>query len=163
MPDAPVIWNNLARIRSWLADDAGAIEAFRRYAALSVPQEDAVEAEATAMFLSPSPLGDEIDVLRWSWPVRDAERLQELLLSDRRIVPTPVDRANWPMSESPPPRMTGALLDRPALREDDAVTRDTIPPWRAKYCSSAARPIASSAGNRGRAAIGRRPREGDRR
>ena len=127
VPDAPVIWNNLARIRSWLADDAGAIEALRRYAALPVPLEDAVEAEATAMFLSPSPLGDEVDVLRWSWPVRDAERLQERLLSDRRIMPTPVDLANWPVSESPPPRLAGALLDRPALGADDAVSRDTIP------------------------------------
>ncbi len=146
VPDAPVIWNNLARIRSWLADDAGAIEAFRRYAALYVGQvsnlpesrqignlphsvslEDATEAEATAMFLSPSPLGDEIDVLRWSWQVRDAERLQELLLSDGRIVITPVDRANWPVNESPPPRLNGALLDRPALRADDAVSRDAMP------------------------------------
>jgi hypothetical protein len=127
VPDAAVVWNNLARVRSWLADDAGAIEALRRYAALPVPLEDTVEAEATAMFLSPSLLGDEVDVLRWSWPVRDAERLQELLLSDRRILPTPVDLANWPVSESPPPRMAAVLLDRPSLREGDAISGETMP------------------------------------
>jgi hypothetical protein len=142
VPDAAVVWNNLARIRSWLADDAGAIEAFGRYAALPVPLEDAVEAEATAMFLSPSPLGDEVDVLRWEWPVGDAERLQELLLSERRILPTPMDMSQWPVHESPPPRMTGALLDRPALRDGDDISRDTIPRLEAQICSLAARPIA---------------------
>jgi hypothetical protein len=125
--NSPVIWNNLARIRSWLADDVGAIEALRRYAALPVSLDDAAEAEATAMFLNPSPLGDEIDLLRWTWPVRDAERLQELLLSDGRVLPMPMDPASWPVSDSPPPRMTAALLDRPALRDGDAVSRDTIP------------------------------------
>jgi len=125
--DSPVIWNNLARIRSWLGDDAGAGAALRHYAALPAPLEDAVEAEATAMLLSPSPLGDDVDVLRWEWPVRDADRLQELLLSDRRILPTPIDLSAWPVGQSPPPRLAGALLDRPALRGDEPLTRDTIP------------------------------------
>ena len=135
VPDAPVVWNNLGRIRSWLADDAGAGEALRRYAAfyvgqvsnLSVSLDDAVEAEATAMLLTPSPLGDEVDVLRWSWTVRDPERLQELLLSDRRVLTMPVDLSAWPVDESPPPRMTAALLDRPAMRSEDPLSRETIP------------------------------------
>ncbi len=126
-PDAPAVWNNLGRIRSWLADDAGAAEALRRFAALEVPLEDAVEAVTTAMLLVASPLGDEIDLLRWSWPVGDAERLQELLLSERRVLAMPVDVSAWADSETPPPRMAAALLDRPALRSDDAVSLDTIP------------------------------------
>lgn len=126
VPDAPVVWNNLARIRSWLADDA-AVESLRHYAALGVPSEDAVEAEATAMLLSPSPLGDEVDVLRWSWPVRDAERLQELLLSDRRVMQLPVDLSAWPVGNSPPPRTAGMLLDRPALSGEESLSRDNLP------------------------------------
>ena len=127
LPDAPAVWINLGRIRSWLADDAGAGEALRRFAALDVRPEDAVEAEATAMLLTSSPLGDEVDLLRWSWTVHDPERLQELLLSDRRVLTMPVDLSAWPVDESPPPRMAVALLDRPALRSEDPITRETVP------------------------------------
>lgn len=126
VPAAPVVWNNLGRIRSWLGDD-GAGEALRRYAALDVPLDDAVEAEATALLLSPSSLGDEVDVLRWSWNVRDPERLQELLLSDRRVLTLPADLSAWPVDESPPPRMVAAILDRPALRSEDPLSRETVP------------------------------------
>ena len=110
VPDAPAVWNNLALVRSWLADEAGACEALQKFAALAVPLEDAVEAEAMAMLMSESPLGDDVDIVRWTWPVRDPERLHELLLSDRRVVPVPVDASAWPVSDSPPPRMAGMLL-----------------------------------------------------
>ena len=49
--DAPAVWNNLALVRSWLADEAGAREAFQKFAALPVALEDAVEAEAIAMLI----------------------------------------------------------------------------------------------------------------
>ena len=34
--DAPAVWNNLALVRSWMADEAGAREAFQKFAALPV-------------------------------------------------------------------------------------------------------------------------------
>ena len=53
----PALWRSLAAVRGWLNDYSGSIEALRRYASFDIPLEDAVEAEATAMLLSDSPLG----------------------------------------------------------------------------------------------------------
>jgi hypothetical protein len=121
------VWNNLALVRGWIADEAGAREALQKFAALPGPLEDAVEAEATAMLLSESPLGDDVDIVRWTWLVRDPELLQESLLSDRRAAPVPVDASAWPVSDSPPPRMAGMLLDRPALDGDESPSLDNVP------------------------------------
>ena len=107
-----------------------------------MPLEDAVEAEAMAMLMSESPLGDDVDIVRWTWPVRDPERLQELLLSDRRVAPVPVDASAWPVSDSPPPRMAGMLLDRPALGQRRELFAWTTCPVSSGNCSSSAeRPI----------------------
>ena len=125
--DAPAVWNNLAVVRSWLADEAGAREAYQKFAALAVPLEDAAEAEAIAMLTSESPLGDDVDIVHWTWPVRDPERLQELLLSDRRIAPIPVNATSWPADDSPPPRMAGMLLDRPLLGIGDDFSLVSMP------------------------------------
>ncbi|MGA2256934.1 MAG: hypothetical protein ABSG53_19960 [Thermoguttaceae bacterium] len=125
--DAPAVWNNLALVRSWLADEEGAREALQKFAALAVPLEDAVESEAIAMLMSESPLGDDVDVVRWTWPVPDPHRLQELLLSDRRVVPVPVDTSAWPVGDSPPPRMAGMLLDRPRRDYDESFSLDNMP------------------------------------
>lgn len=126
--DSPALWSNLAVVRSWLADEAGAREAFQKFAALpTVLEEDAVESAAIAMLTSESPLGDDIDILRWTWPVRDSERLHELLLSDHRIAPVPVDASAWRASDSPPPRMAGMLLDRPSLDIDEGFSLDNMP------------------------------------
>jgi hypothetical protein len=127
VPDSPCIWNNLALVRGWLADEAGAREALHRFAALPVPLEDAVEAEAVAMLISESPLEDDVDMVRWTWPVRDADRLQEAMLSDRRLSPVPVDTSHWPVDESPPPRMGGMLLDRHLLGSDEQFSPENMP------------------------------------
>ncbi len=66
VPDAPAIWHNLAIVRGWLADDDGAIAAWRKYAGVAAELEDAVEAEALAMLLSEDPLGDAVDLVRLS-------------------------------------------------------------------------------------------------
>jgi hypothetical protein len=127
VPDAPCVWQNLAEVRGWLADDAGSRDALRKFAALPVPLEDAVEAEAKAMLMSESPLGDDVDVVRWSWQVRDADRLQESLLSDRRMAAVPVDASQWSVDGSPPPRLGGMLLDRPVLGAGEAFSLDNMP------------------------------------
>jgi hypothetical protein len=125
--DAPAVWINLAVVRSWLADEAGAREAFQKFAALPAALDDAVEAEAIAMLLSESPLGDDVDIVRWTWLVRDPERLHELLLSDRRVARAPVDASTWPVGDAPLPRMAGMLLDRPALGSDENFSLDNLP------------------------------------
>ena len=42
---SPQFWRNLATIRSFLGNYAGAIEALQKYAALNVPADDAIDAE----------------------------------------------------------------------------------------------------------------------
>jgi hypothetical protein len=137
IPDAPVIWQNLAIVRSWLADDEGAGDAWRKYASLhrgvdsqpagQVPLENAVEAEALAMMLAKDPLGDATDLVRQNWTVQDPERLQEALLSDRRVVQVPFDPAALATEDSPPPRFVGMLLSRPQPETADGLTLATMP------------------------------------
>ncbi len=127
LPDAPVVWRNLAVIRSWLADRPGAIEALRKFAAFDGPLEDAVEAESLAMLLSSDPLGDLVDLLKLTWTVRDADRLQEALLSDPRVFQVPFDPRAMAGDETPPPRLICLFLDRPAPGESEKLTLETMP------------------------------------
>jgi hypothetical protein len=126
IPDAPVVWRNLAVLRSWLADQRGMIDALRKFAALAAPLEDAVEAETLAMLLDSDPLGDLVDVLKLTWTVRDAQRLQDALLAEPRLVQVPVSPAAAAGSQTPPPRMMGAILDR-RTPDSDTITLETMP------------------------------------
>ena len=129
VPDAPAIWQNLAMVRLWLAEDDAAIDALRKLAALDVPLDDAVEAEALAMMLSKDPLGDGVDTLRLEWTVRDDQRLQELMLSDRRVAQVPFDPAQMATGDAPPPRMIFVLLDRPLPESSQDLSLDTMPQY----------------------------------
>ena len=126
LPDMPVLWHDLAILRSWLADVPGTIDALRKFAALDVPLEDAVEAEALAMHLDSDPLGDLIDMLKLTWTVRDPQRLQDALLAEPRVVQIPVPPAAAAGSQTPPPRMMGAVLDRRPANAD-ALSLETMP------------------------------------
>jgi len=125
--DAPAIWWNLATLRMWLADNDGAATALRRFAALDVPLDKAVEAEALAQVLSPTPVTDRVDVLRLEYPVLDIEQLTTALLSDRRLSPIPIDPAPWREENLPPPKHAFQILDRPLPATADGLTRDMVP------------------------------------
>ena len=89
VPGEPVIWQNLATLRGWLADNAGCIDALHKYATLRAAQadglEDAVEAQAEAMFLAEDPLGDRLEIFNLVWTIQDVERVQEAFLSAPRL------------------------------------------------------------------------------
>jgi hypothetical protein len=135
--NAPAVWLDLAILRGWLADNVGAIEALHQYAALRAAEpdglEDASEAEAKAMFLSADPLGDQVDVLKIVWTIKDAERAQEALLSSAQWRTVPFDPAMFRDGENPPPKAAFMLLDRPMPSSPDgpgspnSLTRETIP------------------------------------
>ncbi|MGA2032919.1 MAG: hypothetical protein ABSG68_11715 [Thermoguttaceae bacterium] len=126
-PEAAAVWRSLAMVRTWLADDEGAILALRKFAVLAAPSEDAVEAEALAMMLDDNPLGDSLDLLRLTWTVRDAERLQEALLSDRRVMQVPFNPADLAGEDAPPPRAIFSLLDRPLAENGAGLSLHTVP------------------------------------
>lgn len=134
VPGEPFLWQWLAELRAALADSHGAAEALGRLAALDVPWDDAVEAEARAMLLSDDPLGDGVDMLRIVWAVDDVEKLQAAVSLDRRCLTMPEDAAEGhPDDDSPPPRITFLLLDRPEPGASDEIGPHTL-----------ARPIAQA-------------------
>jgi hypothetical protein len=124
---APAVWHNLATVRGWLADTPGCIEALQKLATLDVPLEDAVEAEALALFLSRDPLGDMVDVVTLRYTVDGMDELEAALTASPRAGVTNVDLASLATEESPPPKSVFVLFDR-ALPEPDAeITPETTP------------------------------------
>jgi hypothetical protein len=131
VPDAPVIWRNLATLRGWLADNPGCIEALRRYAALRAREpdglEDAVEAEAVAMLLGSDPLGDRLVMFKVVWTVKDADRAQEGFLSSPQWQAVSFDPARFGDAENPPPRAAYLLLDRPMPASAEGLAAADVP------------------------------------
>lgn len=124
-PETPALWHNLAVLRGWLADSRGAVQALRRYAALDVSLDDAVEAEALAQLIDEDLEQPMIDVVEIEYPVEDIERLMLTLTSDRRANQIPVDAQQH--DEGPPPRAIFVLLDRPQPETGVDITLDAIP------------------------------------
>jgi hypothetical protein len=131
LPGEAVLWQNLATLRGWLADNAGCAEALRRFSAIRAAEpdglDDAVEAEAKAMFLSEYPLGDPIGILKLVWTVNDADKTQEALLSSSRFRGIPFDPAQFNDGETPPPKGAYMLLDRPMPENADGLNLENVP------------------------------------
>jgi hypothetical protein len=131
VPGEPAIWRNLATLRGWLADNAGCIDALRKYAALRASQadglEDAVEAEAEAMFLAEDPLGDRLEIYKLVWAVSDVERLQEAFLSAPRFRTVPFDPTQLGDAENPPPKAAYMLLDRSMPESAQGLSLENTP------------------------------------
>ena len=116
-PQEAGIWHHLANLRCALGQHAAAITALREFVAIKrVPLESAIEAEALAQMLD-ADIGENIDLHRAVFPVRDADALVEHLLDDRRAIrlsddirPTPEEN-----DDAPPPRACFEILDRPNL------------------------------------------------
>jgi hypothetical protein len=124
--DSPALWHNLAVLRGWLADDAGAVEALRKLAALDVPRDDAVEAEALAQLLDVATTGETIDLLTLTYPITDMEALNARL-TDRHFANVPVNTSAWTERQEAPPQGSYALLDREAPRTGVGITREAVP------------------------------------
>ncbi|NQT13967.1 MAG: hypothetical protein HQ582_14530, partial [Planctomycetes bacterium] len=123
----PAVWHNLAIVRGWLADTPGCIEALQKLAALDVPLEDAVEAEALAQFLCDDPLGDMIDVLTLRYTVGDPDQLEAALSAAPQAALTNVDPTSLATEEGPPPKSVYVLFDRAVPEPDAEVTPETTP------------------------------------
>ena len=126
-PEAPAIWRNLATLRGWLADTPGCIAALRRYATLTVPLEDAVEATGTAMILSDDPLGDLQETFSLQWEVGDIEEFQAAVTLDARAMVVPTGPAVSEDDDEPPPKSVYGLFDRPMPEAAEHVTLHDTP------------------------------------
>ena len=70
--------------------------------------------------------GDRVDILSIVYPLTNVEELTARL-SDRRLVPAPVDASAWADENQPPPRNSYLLLDRPAPHSGVGLARDAVP------------------------------------
>jgi len=125
--DPPAVWRGLAVVRGWLADRAGSIEALRKFAALDVPLEDAVEAEAIALFLSDDPLGDQTDVLSLTHEIGDGPRFQAAVASVPRMRPIGIDPSAFTEEDQTPPLAVYMVFDRPVPGAAADVSLPTVP------------------------------------
>lgn len=135
---SPELWQNLARLREWMGDYAGAIEALRKYAALDVPLDDAVEAEAEALILqpqlranAPSESPTPVDDLMVTMAVVDQSAIEERFAADKQLERMPIDASAWAQSlgnqtDEPPPRSVYSVIDRP-LPSAEGLTREQVP------------------------------------
>jgi hypothetical protein len=124
--DSPVLWHNLGTIQSFLGNYGASVDALRKFAALTVSTDDAIEAEALAQLLSKdSQL--QIDELSITYIIANAESIQEKLAADRRIERLPMDTTAWTAQNEPPPRAAFSLLDKPVPATGVGITREQIP------------------------------------
>ncbi|HQU44505.1 MAG TPA: hypothetical protein PK867_16915, partial [Pirellulales bacterium] len=107
------LWRNLGRLRAYLADEARAAEALRRYASLDVPLDDAVEAEMLAQLLDPKTADATIEQVRIVYPVDDVDAVAARLSTSKLVLREPVETLQMENPDEPPPRALFTLLDRP--------------------------------------------------
>ena len=117
-PDQPALWRNLSTLRDWMADANGCAEALRKLASLDIPYDDAVEAEALALLRSEGGFGDEYDVLKLDYEIKDADQLAAAFSACDRAQQVPVDYK--PVDENDvPPKSLFVLVDRPSPESAD--------------------------------------------
>jgi hypothetical protein len=129
-PASPVAWDAAATNRTILADDSGAAEAYRKYAALDVPADDAVIAELYAIALDSSRREQDstgIDLLKVTVPIDDYEGFMEKLTADKRVVRMRVDLASMARENEPPPLAGLMVLDRETPAGSDELRREDVP------------------------------------
>jgi tetratricopeptide (TPR) repeat protein len=109
---------NLGFCRLWLADDAAAAPALRRYVSRLGATAEAVDIEALCQQIAPSTPESEVEHVQLTWPVRNRQALIDALNADpavHREDPGPID----PDDENSPNVEQFVLLDRP---EKEATT-----------------------------------------
>ena len=113
---------NLGFCRLWLADDAAAVAALRRYTARLGTTTEAVDIEALCQMVAPDSPDDQVEHVQLLWPLRDRPALLAALTADPTVHPEgtgPID----PEDEHSPQVDQYALLDRPDPRHGGQESR----------------------------------------
>jgi hypothetical protein len=124
--DWPAICQNIAVLRSWLADGPAAIAAWRKYAAGDIPLDDAVEAEALAQLLD-AEAADVVDLVTLEHEVKDQEGLEARFAANPRSPRMPIDLARLGTPEEPPPKAAWWLIDRAIPASGNGIALDQVP------------------------------------
>jgi hypothetical protein len=125
--DSPELWRNLASVRGFLGNYQGAAEALRKYGSLNLSQDDAVEAEALAQLITKEDAHGQVDDLKVTIAVNNAEEVQEKLAADRRFERLPLDTSRWQEEDGPPPRVGYSLLAQPLPATGVGIAREAVP------------------------------------
>lgn len=125
-PGEPIFWKNLSYLRGWMADDAGMVQGLREFARLSVPLDDAIEAEALAQLHDDQPDKDNVDLVDVTIALEDIDRVLALAHSSRRVLRIPADRFGQEEGV-PPPRLGCGLLDRDMPETAEGLTYESCP------------------------------------
>ena len=125
--DAAPILQNLAVLRTWLAQNEEAVESFHALARIrELPLEDRVHFEALAQLLDTNSDATTVPVVEVAYPVTDTERLMEQCLSHRRVRSMPVPPRDAE-SDEPPAKAMFDVLDRPMPPSSADLTVDDVP------------------------------------
>ena len=121
--DEPAILRNLAIILALNAENELAAKTFRQFAELRrINELDRVHAEALASVLDPK--DRMIDIVQIVYPVDDAEKAMEVLLSTAEAQKMPVPQSE---NDQPPPKGVFELLDKAVPGEEDELTAENLP------------------------------------
>jgi tetratricopeptide (TPR) repeat protein len=123
----PAVVYNLALMHGWLGHVEKFVAGLHQFARLSVPLDDAVEAEALAQLLDPNLHDAKLASVRLVYPINDEDAAIERLASDKRIERYELDPEVLEEDEVTRPRSTHILLDRPVPRTGEALTLDEAP------------------------------------
>lgn len=125
-PSIAVADRNLGFCRLWMADNAGAVQALRRYIRTLGTSEEAVDLEALCQQCDPVGPDDLVELVQLIWPLRDREGLLRNLQADAQSVaddPEPID----PDNEDSPQLDVFVLLDRPQIAARSDLRPDEMP------------------------------------
>ncbi|MDR2117478.1 MAG: hypothetical protein LBP87_13965 [Planctomycetaceae bacterium] len=127
------IWYNVAVLRFWLLENLEGCEALKKYAALldkhskeAVP-EKIVDVETLRILMTENALGDQIQVLHFTYKIDNANTVAETLLSNPLFSPIPVDSFKEESNNLPPPQNAFLLIDRPLPPHGTPVTINNVP------------------------------------
>jgi hypothetical protein len=127
-PGEPALWKNIGVLRARLLNNGLAVDALKRFAAISsVPRDLATEAMALATYLSEPADVDFVNEATVIYDVTDAAALKEHLLSSKRVQNVQVDPAMFQGTNEPPPLSAFLVLDREIPATAAGLSRDNVP------------------------------------
>ncbi len=110
----------------WIADNAAAVAALRRFVARTGPTVEAVDLEALCQRIGTAAITDPVEFVHLSWPIRNREGLLAALRADPAFEPGP-NRPILPDDPAAAPTERFYLLDRPKVAARPGLTRRDIP------------------------------------
>lgn len=130
-PDEPDLHYNAALVAGWLGRNQRFVEGLKRFARLDAEKrglgDDAIEAEAIAQIIDPDSRDTPIEVVKLSYKVADEETLIDRLTRDARSSAYQLNESELAAMESPPPRQSYSLLDRPLPDTGVGIDADSVP------------------------------------